>query len=147
MSPQMPEMPEGFPVIPAGKYKARLDKIDDRIITGGEGESKWEGKKACWWRFKLQEGDHKGLDVSENTIMPFNADDTPVEDSLKGKCWRWRDLCKTVYGGEFPKIDWEEFKQKVTGTEWVVEIANRMWRGSERSEVVGVMKPEDEAPF
>jgi len=149
MGPRIPAMPEGFPVLKAGKCKAKLDKIEDRIITGGEGgEAKWESKKACWWRFVPLEGENKGLPVSESTIMPFNADDTPVEENLRSKCWRWRDLCSTVYGGAFPKdMDWDEFKQKVTGTEWVIEIANRKFRGVERSEVVSVEKPEADLPF
>jgi len=146
MSPVLPEMPEGFPVLKAGKCRAKLDKIEDRVITA-EGE-KWDGKKACWWRFVVLTGENKGLPVSESTIMPFNADDSPVDDTLKTKCWRWRDLCKIVYGGEYPKdMDWEEFKQKVSGTEWSIEVANRKFKGVEKSEVISVEKPEEEMPF
>lgn len=146
MSPQLPDnMPEGFPVLKEGKCRAKLSAIDDRVITG---ETEWDGKKACWWRFSILSGENKGLSVSESTIMPFNADDTPVEANVLSKCWRWRDICKIVYGGEFPKgMDWAEFKQKVTGTEWAIEVANRKFRGVERSEVASIEKPSEEAPF
>ena len=143
--PRLPEMPEGFPVIPSGKYKAILSKIDDRIITG---EGEWEGKMACWWRFKIQGGEQNGNEASENSIMPFYSDGTPVEENLRGKCWRWRDLTKTVYGGVYPQdLDWEDFKQKVSGTEWTIEVATRKFRGVERSEVIAVTKPKEDLPF
>jgi len=143
--PRIPEMPEGFPLLKEGPCRAKLDKIEDRVVSG---EGEWDGKKACWWRFVVLDGENKGLSVSESTIMPFNADDTPVEDKLLSKCWRWRDLCKVIYGGEFPKgMDWDEFKQKVVGTEWGIEITNRKFRGVERSEVVAVEAPEEQRPF
>ena len=142
----IPEMPEGFPVVPAAKYKAILSRIDDRIVSGEE--MKWDGKMACWWRFKIVGGDYNGLEISGSTPMPFYSDWTPVEENLKLKCFRWTQLCKLTWGGVQPKgIPWAEFKQKVTGTEWEIETANRKFRGVEKSEVVGVSKIESELPF
>ena len=95
------------------------------------------------------EGPDKGQEVSENTIMPFYENDAPVEAELRTKCWRWRDLVSIIYGGgPFPKnLDWDEFKEKVSGTEWLVEVATNTYRGKEQSQVVAVMKPEEDLAF
>lgn len=146
MEQTTPSMPEGFPVIPEADYRAILDKIDDRIVEATPG-GKWSDKKACWWRFKIIQGEYKGVPVGESTIMPFNADGTPVAEELRSKCWRWRDLCTTIYGGtKYPEgIPWDEFKEKVCGTEWIITVLNRKYEGRERSEVTNVKKPD--TPF
>ena len=136
----LPSIPDS--IVPPGKYKAILDKIDEYTVSD-QGEGKWAGKLACRWRFVIRGGDFDGHQVTRITIMPFYPGYEPVEAELLQKCWKFGETVTALCGGAYPGgLAWEGIRRQLIGTECDITVVEASYNGKRRNEVTKVEKLE-----